>query len=129
MDNIDDIIMGLFSILSRVNMLIGCLPSNVQDDMEDVKVDIISILRSLGCNVSMENNDKIFIIDMVTMYNELNSISNNLSEFMLMISDIGKDTTQLEDAISNISLVIKTISEHDSVFRCCYQNTKKKVLK
>lgn len=129
MDNIDDVIMGLFSTLSRVNMFIGCLPSNVQDDMEDVKVDIISTLRSLGCNVSMGNNDRIFVIDMVTMYKELNNISHNLAEYMLIISELGKETTQLEDAISNISLVIKTISEQDSVFRCCYKESKKKVLK
>lgn len=129
MDNINDIIMGLFSTLSRVNMLTGCLPTYVQDDMEDVKVDIISTLRTLGCNVSMGNNDKVFIIDMVTMYNELNNISNKLSAFMLMIAESGKDITQLEDAIFSINLIIKTISEHDSVFRCCYQNARKKVLK
>lgn len=129
MENINDIIMGLFSTLSRVNMLLECLPTYVQDDMEDVKVDIISTLRTLGCNVSMANNDKVFIIDMVTMYNELNNISNKLSAFMLMIAESGKDITQLEDAIFSINLIIKTISENDSVFRCCYQTAKKKVLK
>ena len=129
MDYIDDVITGLFSTLSRVHMFIGSLPSYVQDDMEDVKFDIISTLRSLGCYVSMGDNDKIFIIDMVTLYNELNSISNNLLQFMLMLSDIGMDSSQLEDAISNVSLIIKTISENDSVFRCCYKNAKKRVLK
>ena len=128
MDNIDDIIMGLFSTWSRVNMFIGCLPSYVQDDMEDVKVDIVSTLRSLGCNVSMGNNERIFVIDMVTLHNELKTISNNLEEYMLVISDFGKDTSQLEDAIFSIKLIIKTISENDSVFRCCYQRTRKRVL-
>lgn len=129
MDNIDDIIIELFSTLSRINMFIGCLPSYVQDDMEDVKVDIISTLRNLGYNVSIGNNDRVFVIDMVSMYNELNNILHNLSEYMLMISDIGKDSSQLEDAISSISLIIKTIAEHDNVFKCCYQGSKKKVLK
>lgn len=129
MDNIDDIIIGLFFTLSRVNMVIGCLPSYVQDDMEDVKVDIISTPRNLECNVSMDNNDRIFIIDMVTMYNELKNISNKLEQYMLAISDLGKDTNQLEDAIFSIKLIIKTIAEHDSVFRGCYQGAKKKVLK
>lgn len=126
---IDDIVMGLFSTLSRVNMLMVSLPYYVQEDMDDVKMDIVSTLRSLGCNVSMGNNDRMIMIDMVTMYKELNNISNDLSNYMLMISDIGKDSSQLEDSVFSISLIIKTISENDSVFRCCYDNAKKRVLK
>ena len=125
MSNIDDVVMGLFSTLSRINMFIGIIPDYVQDDMDDVKMDIISTLRSLGCNVSMGNNDRVVMIDMVTMYKELNNISNDLSNYMLMIADIGNDSSQLEDAITNISLIIKTIAANDIVFRYCYNNAKR----
>ena len=129
MENIDNLIMKLFSTLSRVNMLIGCLPSYVQDDMEEIKVDITSLLRGFGYNVCMANNDKTVMIDMVTLYGELNRISNDLANYILLTADNVKDNTLLEDAACNISLIMKTIAANDSVFRACYNEAKKRVLK
>lgn len=118
----------LGSIVSRVNMISGCLPDDLQANMEEVRTNIISVLNDLDCDISLSDKEGLTFLDKVSLFMELSSISNDLGVCTLITSN----NVLLEDALYNIELIMKKMAEYDSVFRCCYSNYssgKKRVLK
>lgn len=100
----------LFCILSRINLLISFFPDSIQEDLEDAKVDIMSVLRKLGFNVSLGEARASRNFDLITLYNELVSIEQSLTSVIVSFPDY----SSLEDAKCDISLAIKGLADRDS---------------
>lgn len=129
MESYDDIIILLSSMLSRFNMLSSCLPDDCYQEVEEFRGYIISVLNTLGFNVSLANSNGVVKIDMVTLYKELSNISQNLANYILLLSNSGYVSTILENAAYSLSFIMRELANKDSVFRSCYYKGMTKVLK
>lgn len=110
--------MMLSSVLSRVNMLSACLPDKLQENMEEIRINITSILKDLKCDVDLFDRESLDFLDKVTLYTELNYIYKDLSIcFLLTLNNV-----LLEDALYNTEFVMKKMAECDDVFKWCYDN-------
>lgn len=125
-ENIDIIVTtNLSSVLSRINMIISSLPIELQENMEEVKNNIISLLNDFHCDIKLYDKKEFISLDSVTLYSQLNYISNDLGICVLIVPN----NVKLEDAVCNVSFVIKKLVEYDTLFRYCYDSVKSKVLK
>lgn len=129
MESYDDIIILLSSMLSRFNMLSSCLPDDCYQEVEEFRGYIISVLNTFGFNVSLANSNGVVKIDMVTLYKELSNISQNLANYILLLSNSGYVSTILENAAYNLSFIMRELANKDSVFGSCYYKGMVKVLK
>lgn len=120
----NDYITLLSSILSRVNLVGACLPDYLQEDIDEIKLDINSVLRENNCNVNLSNIPSGFSLNMVSLYKILSTVYKDLNTCMEITSD-----EALEEAASSVNYIIINMSHIDSVFGACYETAKKKVLK
>lgn len=118
----------LGSTIGRINTIIGCLPDDLQANMEEARTNIISVLNEMGSDISLSDKEGLSFLDNVSLFTELNAICKDLSICVL----INSNNTKLEDALYNIELIISKMAKYDSVFGWCYNNysgSKKRVLK
>lgn len=125
MIDFDCIATMLCSTLSRINMITANLPDELQDEMNEVKFNIICVLREYKYTVNMANISNKYYLNTESLYRELNIISRDLGIAFLLVSY----NEALEDAVYGISFIIKTMSEIDKDFAICYDNALKRVLK
>jgi len=94
--------------------------------MEEARIRVVSVLESLKCDIKLCDSESLGFLDMVSLYTELSSISNDLGICVLLTSN----NILLEDALYNIDFVIRKMVDYDSVFRVCYNNNNRtRVLK
>ena len=117
----------LTSALDREYSIINCLPVDLQEIMNEVESSISSVYAEVVGRDYIMNVDKqcYDFLDMVTLYQELNYMSRDLGICMLLLPN----NVKLEDANSNVIFVMKKMAEQDCVFRYCYNNAKRRVLK
>lgn len=98
----------LFCVLSRINFLMDFFPENIQEDLEEAKYDIISVLRKLGFNIDLKDSS-FNEPDLIVLYNELVAIEESLIDIIPMLPNY----SSLEEARINVSLAIKGLIEMD----------------
>lgn len=113
----------LGSILSKINMIYLCLPIDIQEQLENVKNNIISVLRELKCNaIVLNEKEQLTFLDQVSLFTIFNSISEKLGICLLFFPN----NVRLEDAFYDIQLIMEQMSKKDSVFGWCYKSRLKK---
>lgn len=112
-ENYNDLALDMFTVISRINMLSYSLPDHLIEEMDNAKVDLISVIKKLGFNITISDISKYIEIDLKTLYDELTNISNTIGVFTLNLPNY----TSLEDAACSISLVMKGLTDIDSTLK------------
>lgn len=117
----------LTSVLDRIYSIIDCLPVDLQTIMAEVGTNVSIVYNQVsGIDYIVDSEKEYYdFLDKVTLYQELSYMSRDLGICMLILSN----NVKLEDANSNINLIIEKMAEQDCVFRYCYNNGKMRVLK
>jgi len=117
----------LTSVLDREYSVINCLPIYLQELMNEVESNISSVYAEVVGRDYIMNFDKqcYDFLDMVTLYQELNYMSRDLGICTLLLPN----NVKIEDANSNVIFIMKKMAEQDCVFKYCYNNGKRRVLK
>lgn len=111
----------LSSVLTRINKIYNCLPSDLHFYMDNVRSNVRNTLVGLECSPNISNEGLDFL-DKVSLYTELRKIYNDLNECSLLIFD----NCDITFAFSNVGHIMEKMAEYDSVFRWCYNNNVKK---
>ena len=106
-----NIIKLLNSVIDRIDKITLCLPDMLQINMEEARNNVNFLLNKLDYNENDSRVEKLYFLDDVSLYMELNEISSNLGMCMLLYPF----NTLLEDAHYNIEFIMKKIVNYDSV--------------
>lgn len=116
------VITKLTSVFSRVNMIYNCLPDDLHFYMDNVRSNVVDVLTELGCDIDVSTSEGLNFLDKVSLYTELSKIYNDLNECSLLTFN----NNDIEFAFNNVGIIMKKMSEYDSVFNYCYKNNVKK---
>ena len=120
-----NIIKLLNSVIDRIDKITLCLPDMLQINMEEARNNVSCLLNKLHYNGNDFRVEKLYFLDNVSLYMELNEISCCLGICMLLYPF----NTLLEDAHYNIEFIMKKMAFYDSVFSFCYEKGNKRILK